>query len=155
MTMRAFLSISNLESRSRRMKALMCLLMTAFVLPAGCATHGMKSASMEEQWGVEVQSLRLTAGGYMLDFRYKVTDPEAAKPLLNRQVKPFLIDHASGGKFLVPDSPKVGALRQSTREPVAGKHYFMFFANPGKFLKPGSTVTVVIGDFRAENLMVE
>ena len=131
-------------------------LMAAFALIiSGCATHGMKSAGMEEQWGVEVQSLRLTAGGYMLDFRYKVTDAEAAKPLFSRKVKPYLIDHASGGKFLVPDSPKVGALRQSTRDPVAGKQYFVFFANPGKFLKPGSRVTVVVGEFKAENLIVE
>jgi hypothetical protein len=91
----------------------------------------------------------------MLDFRYRVLDPEKAAPLFDRAVKPYLIDEATGSTLLVPAPPKVGPLRQTTRAPTAGRIYFMMFANPGKFIQAGQKVTVVIGEFRAEHLTVE
>jgi hypothetical protein len=90
----------------------------------------------------------------MLDFRYRVLDAEKAAPLFDRKNKAHLIDQATGAKFLVPESPKVGALR-TTRPPQVGKNYFIIFANPGKYIKKGNTVTVVVGDFKVENLVVE
>jgi hypothetical protein len=58
---------------------------------------------------------------------------------------------------MVPSPPKIGPLRQTTRNsgPLAGKTYFIFFANPGKSIKAGDKVTVVIGDFKIENLAVQ
>ena len=96
----------------------------------------------------------LTANNYMLDFRYRVLDADKAAPLINWQIKPYLIDLSTGAKFFVPEPQKVGALRQ-TRRPVSNKNYFIIFGNPGKYLKRGSKVTVVIGDYRAEDLVVE
>ena len=132
-----------------------CLLMT------GCATdHGSMlpvqdaRSSIEERWGVKPLSIRLSAEGYMLDFRYRVLDPEKAMPLFDRKIKPYLVDEATGAMFAVPAPPKVGALR-TTRKPVPDRNYFIMFANPGKFVKRGNKVTVVIGDFRAENLIVQ
>lgn len=90
----------------------------------------------------------------MLDFRYRVLDPEKAMPLFDRKIKPYLVDEATGAMFVVPEPPKVGALR-TTRKPVPDRNYFIMFANPGKFVKPGNKVTIVIGDFRAENLIVQ
>lgn len=110
--------------------------------------------SIEETWGIQIIGIRQTAAGYMLNFRYRVIDPEKAAPLFNRQTKPYLIDQASGAKFAVPNPPKTGPLRTSD-PPKAGRNYFIFFANPGKYVKLGNKVTVVIGDFKAENLVVE
>ena len=110
--------------------------------------------SMENTWGIRIQWIRLSAAGYMLDFRYRVIDPDKAKPLFVRKTKPYLIDQASNAKLMVPNPPKVGPLRNSNK-PQANKIYFMFFGNPGKFVKAGNKVTVVIGDFKAENLTVE
>ena len=90
----------------------------------------------------------------MLDFRYRVLDPEKALPLFDRKIKPHLVDEATGAVFAVPEPPKVGALR-STRKPQPGKNYFVMFANPGGYVKKNSKVSVVIGDFRAENLVVQ
>lgn len=98
--------------------------------------------------------ISLTAEGQMLDFRYRVLDEEKAKPLFSRQYKPYLVDEATGAKFLVPESPKVGALR-TTREPKPDRNYFIIFVNPGRYIKKGNKVTVVIGDFKAEHLVVE
>ena len=111
-------------------------------------------ADLKQRWGVEIVGVWLSANGYMLDFRYHVTDSEKASPLFTWKVKPFLIDQASGAKFIVPNPPKVGSLR-STRKPESDRNYFMLFANPGQFIKKGNKVTVVMGDFKAENLVVE
>jgi hypothetical protein len=114
----------------------------------------VESQNFEERWGIKILSIRLTAGGYMLDFRYSVGDAQKASPIFSRKINPYLIDQTSGAKFMVPESPKVGALRQ-TKKPVAGKNYFIMFANPGQYIKKGNKVTVVIGDFKAENLTVQ
>jgi len=102
-----------------------------------------------------VVGISTSAAGYMLDFRYRVLDPEKAVPLFDRKFKPYLIDQATGAKLLVPAPPKVGPLRQTTRAPEAGRVYFMIFANPGRMITAGNKVTVVIGEFRAEDLIVQ
>jgi hypothetical protein len=107
----------------------------------------------KRRWGIEVLGVHLAAAGYMLEFRYRVLDPDKAKPLFQRQTKPVLIDEATGTQFLVPTPAKVGALRNSD-SPHAGRVYWMFFGNPGKLLQSGNRVTVVIGEFRAEGLVV-
>lgn len=93
----------------------------------------------------------------MLDFRYRVVDPQRALPLVERGVDPYLIDQESGGVVTVPNTAKVGPLRQTTKygEPKPDRVYFILFSNPGRFIEPGSKVTVVIGDFRASDLVVE
>lgn len=111
--------------------------------------------NQKERWGVEVVGVHVSAGGYMLDFRYRVTDPEKAMELFKRQNKPYLIDQLTGRKLLVPNTPKVGPLRQTTRKPEAGRVYYALFGNPGCLVKTGGKVTVVIGDFRAEDILVQ
>jgi len=105
-------------------------------------------------WGIEILSLNLSAAGYMLDFRYRVTDPEKASEFMNRAVKPYLVDQATGAKLSVPSPPKVGSLRQTSRKPVAGRIYFVLFANPGRFLAVGDKVTLHHGDCEFKNLAV-
>jgi hypothetical protein len=109
---------------------------------------------MKREWGVEVIGVKQTAAGYMLEFRYRVIDPGKAKPLFERRTKPMLVDEASGATFVVPTPPKTGALR-SSNPPLAGHTYWMFFANPAGHVKPGRRVSVVIGDFRAEGIVVQ
>lgn len=135
-----------------------------FLMMTGCSTTGgnltaavppsLSGAMSEEQWGVQVLSIRQSAGGYMLDFRYRVLDPDKALPLFDRKIKPHLVDETTGAVFAVPEPPKVGALR-STRPPKQDRNYFVMFANPGGYVKKNSKVSVVIGEFRAENLVVQ
>jgi len=114
-----------------------------------------ESGSLEQKWGIQVTSLHLSANGYMVDFRYKVVDPEKAAALGNPKAKPYLVDQATSAKLFVPRSPKVGPLRQSAENLMAGKIYFTLFSNSGKLVKKGNKVTVVIGNFKAENMVVE
>jgi len=107
-----------------------------------------------QQWGIEVTSIRLTANNHMIDFRYRVLDAAKAKELFVRQNKPALIHQKTGKVLVVPETAKVGPLRNSDT-PKQGKIYWMFFGNAGYLVKAGDQVTVVIGEFRAENLTVE
>lgn len=111
--------------------------------------------TLEEQWGVEVVGIRQSAAGYMLDFRYRVLDAEKATPLLDRRIKPELVVAKSGATLKVPVPPKIGALRQSAKFVKADRNYFILFSNPGRHVIPGDQVSVVIGEFKAENLTVQ
>jgi len=118
------------------------------------AHHPREKTLLKRQWGVEVMYVRQTAAGYMLEFRYRVLDAEKAKPLFERRTKPVLTHAETGAKLIVPAPAKTGALRNSN-PPVAGRVYWMFFANPGKLVKPGQHVNVEIGEFHADGLVVK
>ena len=121
--------------------------------PGGYPAGHLKQ--VEETWGIQVRSLRRTAAGHLLDFRFKVLDPDKAAQLLKREDKPYLIDQASGKKLIVPSMPKIGALRPTAIKPEANRVYFILFSNPGDLVKKGSQVSIVIGNFKIEDLMVE
>ncbi len=108
---------------------------------------------LSDQWGIELTALRMTAAGHMIDFRYRVLDKEKAAPLHKRETKPYLVHQASGKVLAVPNTAKVGSLRNSYL-PQEGRIYWMFFGNNG-VIKNGDKVSVVIGDFRADGLIVE
>jgi hypothetical protein len=119
------------------------------------ATHLLAlNAELKDRWGVEITALRRTVHGHMLDFRYKVLDADKAKSLFVRKTKPSLIHEATGKVLAVPNTAKVGPLRNSNA-PKEGRIYWMFFGNAGNLVKAGDKVTVAIGDFRAEGLTVE
>ena len=111
---------------------------------------------MAEKWGVEVLGIKRTAGGYMLDFRFRVVDAEKALPLFDHRIKPYLVAEKSDIKLPVPMASKVGAFRATNRGKniKADKTYYMIFGNPDSHVKPGETVSVVIGDFKVEHLTV-
>lgn len=124
----------------------------------GSSPEIVKNPSVEEplesRWGIRILGMRLTAGGFMIDFRFLVEDASKAALLFSSSTVPYLLDPETGAEFMIPAPPKVGRLR-TTRPPENGRVYWMFFANPGRFIGRGDRVTVVAGEFRAENLPVE
>jgi len=113
-----------------------------------------ETALLAESWGIEVTSIRLTANDHMIDFRYRILDPDKAAELFVRQNKPALIHQETGKVLAVPETAKVGPLRNSDM-PQEGKIYWMFFGNAGGLVQRGDKVTVTIGEFRVEDLVVE
>jgi len=107
-----------------------------------------------EKWGVNIMAVRTTAEGFMLDFRYRVTDPEKSVKLLDRKVTPILVDQKSGAKIPVVRS-RFGPMRQTTTKPTVNRVYTIIFSNPNKSVKKGDKVTVELGEFKAENLVVQ
>ncbi len=105
-------------------------------------------------WGVDSLSVKWTESGEVIRFTYRVLDAGKAKVLNDKKNQPFLIDPQAGVKLVVPTLEKVGQLRQSS-DPEAGKSYWMAFSNKGRVVKRGAHVTVEIGTFKAEGLVVD
>jgi hypothetical protein len=115
-----------------------------------------KAREIAEKWGVELISLRLTAAGYMIDFRFKVLDAEKSKVFFNSRVMPQLVVEKSNAKLPVPMAAKVGAFRTTDRgrNIKPDRIYYIVFANPDAHVKSGETVTMVVGDFKEAHLVV-
>jgi hypothetical protein len=113
------------------------------------------ASSIEETWGVKVHGIRRAAVGYMLDFRYRVLDAEKAAPILDRRITPYIKVAKTGARLLVPQAPKLGSMRQTSFAVKADRDYFIVFANPYQKVRAGDQVTVVVGDFVSQPLIVE
>ena len=134
--------------------SLVLIALSVSAVAAESVKHPRENTFMKRQWGVEVQYVRQTAAGYMLEFRYKVLDAKKAAALFERQTKPLLTHAETGARMIVPTPAKTGALRNSN-PPKVGNTYWMFFANPGKLVQPGDTVSIEIGEFLVEDLVVQ
>jgi hypothetical protein len=108
-----------------------------------------------EAAGIRVTAVRVSAAGRVVDFRFRVTDAEKARALLATHLEVYALDQATGTKLPVPSSGKIGPLRQSARGAVVGRVYFVLFANTNRVVVPGSRLTVVLGDLRLPDLVVE
>jgi hypothetical protein len=105
-------------------------------------------------WGVDGMVVKTAESGELIRFSYHVLDAEKAKMLNDKKYDPLLVSPAAGIQLVIPSLEKVGQLRQSST-PEAGRSYWMAFSNPGRRVKKGDRVDVVIGQFRAEGLVVE
>ncbi len=105
-------------------------------------------------WGVDSLAVKWTESGEVIRFTYRVLDADKAKTLNDKKAEPSLIDPQAQVKLVVPSLEKVGKLRQSST-PQAGKSYWMAFSNKGRPVKRGDRVSVVIGKFRADGLVVD
>lgn len=127
------------------------------VAAAAQEAPALGAGAVVEPFGVQLKGVRISANGYIVDLRYRVLDPAKAQPLLDRKVRPVLVDEATGDRFYVPVPPIVGALRQTSRNKVihTDRDYFMLFANPDRKLQAGSKVALYVGDQRFGDLLVE
>jgi hypothetical protein len=108
----------------------------------------------EGVWGVDELRVKVAESGELIRFNYRVVDPQKATALNDKKAEPELLDPKAGVKLTVPQMEKVGKLRQSSA-PKPGLTYWMAFSNPTLAVKRGHRVDVVIGSFRATNLLVE
>jgi len=105
-------------------------------------------------WGVDSFSVKSVESGEVIRFTYRVLDADKAKMLNDKKLAPSLIDMQAGVSLVVPSLEKVGQLRQSST-PEAGRSYWMAFSNKGRKVKRGDRVSVVIGNFKADGLVVD
>lgn len=149
----------------KAMRALGAVVLAVTAPLAGCASSpGSMSAAdaqgalqvAEEQYGIRIQGLQLSAAGSMLDFRYRVVDAVKAAPILDPKLQPYLLDEARGAKLGVPDTPVLGRIRQTSRNNViyTDRTYFVMFGNPGKAVHSGDKVTLQLGQLKITDLVV-
>jgi hypothetical protein len=129
--------------------------------PAGAPSHylpsrfgGRAGAYYKVVWGVDSLSVKWAESGELVRFSYRVLDPARAQSLNDKKAEPSLIDPSKGVSLVIPAMENIGQLRQAVA-PEAGKSYWMAFSNKGRIVKRGDRVDVVIGPFRAENLVVD
>ena len=105
-------------------------------------------------FGVDSIAAKAVESGELIKFSYRVLDADKARPLNEKSNEPVMFDPTINAKLIVPSLEKVGQLRQSST-PEAGKSYWMAFSNPGRVVKRGDRVSVTIGQFHIEGLVVE
>jgi hypothetical protein len=116
--------------------------------------HARRGQYFQRNWGVDIVGVRPVSSGYMLRFDYRVVDPGKASALSDRKARPYLIDEKTRTALAIPAMEKIGELRQVA--PLEeNRTYYMIFGNPGKLVKRGSHVTIVVGNFRAEGMVVD
>jgi hypothetical protein len=96
----------------------------------------------------------LAESGQLVRFSYRILDSSLAKPLLDKVSSPSLLDERAHAVLSVPTMEKVGPLRQSGAA-EAGKTYWVLFSNRGRVVHDGDRVSVVIGSFRVDGLVVQ
>jgi hypothetical protein len=105
-------------------------------------------------WGVDSFAVRWVESGAMIRFNYRIVNADKAKILNDKNVDPLLIDPRAGVQLTVPSMERGGPLRQ-TDAPEVGKFYWMAFSNKGKYVKRGDRVSVAIGSFKVDDLVVQ
>ena len=106
--------------------------------------------AFEAATGLRVTLVATTAGGGMIDLRYQVIDPDKAILVHNPDTPPTIVDEATGETFSTP------WMQHTHNRPLkAGITYYLVLVNSKGGIKPGDFVTVVIGDYRLEHVIVQ
>jgi hypothetical protein len=116
--------------------------------------HAHRGLYFQRNWGVDIVGVRRVASGSMLRFDYRVVDPDRASVLTDKAVRPYLIDERTRTALAIPAMENIGELRQVAPLEL-NRTYYMIFGNPGGLVKRGGRVSLVVGNFRAEGLVVD
>jgi len=105
-------------------------------------------------WGVDQLSAQLAESGQLVRFSYRVVDAGKAAVLHDKASTANLVDEKARVALQVPVMEKVGPLRQAG-PPENGKSYWMAFSNKGNVVRSGHRVSVLVGQFRVDGLLVQ
>lgn len=119
------------------------------------ARHNQKEELyFERRYGIGQLRVRSISAGDSLEFRCRVLDAEKAKALNERRVAPELIARKSGRRLSVANTDSDGKAIQRVI-PETGQENWVVFGNPGRLVKPGNMVDLVIGTVHISGLIVE
>ena len=106
---------------------------------------------MAARYGIDVTLVGTSAAGGLVDFRYQVVDPDKANPLVHDvDLLPKIIVEETGATLGLASLPHNHGV-----DLELGGQYFFLLANANNALRPGTLVTVVIGDARLEHIVVQ
>ncbi len=135
--------------------ALFTVLGTWLLTSSQFSGHETESAAasqsaFEEATGIQLVRIAVTAGGGMLDLRYRVLDPDKAIVVHDKQKPPTIYHEASGQSASRPWMPHHGS-----SELDLARTYYELIVNPGGIIKRGDRVTLVVGDVRMTHVIVQ
>lgn len=118
----------------------------AFQAPqAGSVT--ITQSTLEENYGLRVQLVAVTAAGGLVDLRLQILDAEKAKA--------FLDDSANFPALRAGDDVVLRTTEDAAAQDIQfenGKSIFIMFPNSGNILKPGDPVNIIFGDLQLETI---
>lgn len=108
--------------------------------------------TLEDQYGIRVNLLAVTAANGLVDLRLKVLDAEKAKLLLqdSNDIPSLLVGDGSG--ILAAPEDSASDLFNSIED---DGNIFLMFPNTGNIVKPNTLVTVQFGDVHLEPIIVQ
>jgi hypothetical protein len=112
---------------------------------AAAETQTIAADSFAEHYGVRVTQIAVTAAGGMIDLRFKVLDPEKARPLFP--------SHADLPELIATDSGlRLTATKRMMHNIRIQKDAvsFVLYPNVRNAIHPGSPVSVAFGQLRLE-----
>mgnify|MGYP006899602782 CR=1 FL=1 len=115
----------------------------------------LKEIDMEKDWGIQPVHLRISAAGYMMEFRYKVLDVEKALILSDRKYFPSLLSMKSRAKFSVPYGSTVGYLKSNRKFLKQDRNYITMFSNENRHMLPGDKVRIQVKDQMTAELTID
>lgn len=116
----------------------------------GQSPIGIPQTAFEDETGVRVIRVALTAGGGMLDLRYQIVDPDKAVIVHDEENPPTIVDEVTGQAISRPWMD-----HSHDRELHHAVSYYELIMNVGGMIKRGSKVTIIIGDSRLEHVVVQ
>ena len=117
---------------------------------AAAAARVVSASDLEQEYGIKVNLVAVTAGGGLVDVRFTVLDQDKALHILH--------DGTTMPELLVEPSGRVIHAPTGMRHKVTvldGGTYFILYSNPGGTVQAGTQVSVVIGDIRSEPLSAQ
>jgi hypothetical protein len=145
------MNIFIIPSIARKVILLVCLA----AICGAASTDQPRQINLKEDWGIEPVLLRVTADGYMIEFRYKVLDTEKALVLSDRKFYPHLNSVKSRARLSVVYGPTVGVLKSNRKFLKLGKNYNAMFSNEGRHLLPGDKVQIQVKDMITPELTLK
>lgn len=110
----------------------------------------LPTEAFEEATGVQILRVAVTAGGGILDLRYRVLDPDKAIVVHDRDNPPAIIHEASNRTANRPFMHHTKA-----RDMHLAVTYYELLLNPDEAIKVGDPVTVVLGGAMLEHVIVQ
>lgn len=106
------------------------------------------AAEFETRYGIQVVMLGVSAGGGLIDMRFRVTDAEKAAMLLDTANRPSLVAEDSGTVLTMHVRPEV-------QKYETDRVYYLLYANTRSAIQPGTLVSVELGDLRLEHMVAQ
>jgi len=127
----------------------------AEIAAQGARAQAMANApdmvEMRNRFGLEVTSVAIN--GKAIDVQFMVSTPEKAGQVLSPVAQRYLIDQKSGTKILAPQSTRAKRMRATSG--VASQNFVASFDNSKDVVKSGDKVSVIVDEYRVDNLTVK
>ena len=118
--------------------------------PIPPASEAVSTGLLEKDYGLQILHIAVTAAGGMIEFRFKILDPEKARQFFkDPHQTPTLVADDSGATLNAPHH-MAGNVR--LQKDAVG---FILYPNVRNAIKAGRSVSAVFGDVRVEPIKAQ